>query len=213
MKLTKFQHSCFTVEKDGVSLVVDPGEFSHDFIMPPRVAGVFISHGHSDHLDEAVVHHILQKHPKAVLIGHETIVGKFTTYATIAPKLGDTYTVGPFSLRFFGGAHASIVDTLPPLPNLGIFIDGRLYYPGDSFALPEGVAVQELALPLSAPWLKISDATTFLARVHPQFAFPVHDAILSNDGKTVFDRLVGIVAAQQDILYQRLDSATIELTR
>jgi L-ascorbate metabolism protein UlaG (beta-lactamase superfamily) len=211
MKLTKFQHACFVVEKDGSTIVVDPGAFSHDFIVPHHVDAIVITHEHADHLDEHHIQDILEAHPKATVIAHESIAGRYTNFATIAAKIGEPLTVGTFTLRFFGGLHASIADTIPVPPNLSILIDDRLYYPGDSFTIPEGVAVKELALPASAPWLKISEAMNFLATIKPEFTFPTHDGILSDDGKQLVDRILGAVASGQNTVYKRLDGQTVEL--
>lgn len=211
MKLTKYQHACVVIEKDDATLVVDPGSFTRDFIMPKRVDAIVITHEHADHLDEKLVLTILEAHPKATIIADESISGRFTNFTTIAAKPGESCTVGPFTLRFFGGQHASIADSIPVPTNIGVLIDDHFYYPGDSFVIPEGVQVKELALPASAPWLKISEAMNFLASVRPAFAFPTHDAILSADGKQLVDRLLGAVASGQGTQYKRLDGQTIEL--
>ena len=212
MKLTKFQHACFVVEKEGATLVVDPGNFSHDFITPSHVDAIVITHEHPDHLDETRIQAILQANPKATIIAHESIAGRYTNYNAIGAKLGEPYTIGTFTLRFFGGTHASIAASIPVPPNLGVLIEGRLYYPGDSFTVPENVPIKELALPASAPWLKMSEAMDFLARVKPEFTFPTHDAILSNEGKQLADRLLGAVASGQNTTYKRLDGQSIELS-
>lgn len=211
MKLTKFQHACFVIEKDGASLVVDPGNFAHDFIVPSHVSAIVITHEHADHLDDTHIQAILQANPKATILAHESIAGRYTNYTTIGAKVGETYEIGPFSLRFFGGQHASIADAVPVPPNLGVLINDRLYYPGDSFTVPEGIHIKELALPASAPWLKISEPMEFLTRIKPEFAFPTHDGILSDDGKQIADNLLGAVASGQNTTYKRLDGQTIEL--
>jgi len=212
MKLTKYQHACFVVEKDGSSIVVDPGNFTHDLIIPNHVAAIVITHEHADHLDDALIQAILQANPKATVIAHESIAGRYTNYTAIGAKVGEVYTLGAFSLRFFGGQHANIAESMPVPPNLGVLIDDHLYYPGDSFAIPEGVQVKELALPASAPWLKISEPMNFLAQIKPEFAFPTHDAILSDEGKQLADRLLGSVASGQNTLYKRLDGQTVDLS-
>lgn len=212
MKLTKYQHACLVVEKDGTTIVVDPGVYSHDFIMPSNVNAVVITHEHPDHFDEKLVNLILIAHPKAAIIAHESISGRFTEYTSIAAKVGEPFTVGSMTLQFFGGNHASISPTVQVPPNLGVLIDNYLYYPGDSFTVPEGVQVKALALPASAPWLKISESMEFLTRVRPDFTFPTHDAILSNEGKELADRMLGAVASGQNITYKRLDSSTIQLS-
>lgn len=211
MRLTKFQHACFTVEKDTSTVIIDPGIFSHDFIMPHRVAAIIITHEHTDHLDEALITRILTAHPHATLIAHESISGRFTQHQTVAAKVGETYTFGPFALRFFGGTHAAIADSVPVPPNLGVLINDSLYYPGDSFTIPEEVAVTTLALPAAAPWMKISEAMAFLQHIKPQFAFPTHDGILSTDGKSIVDRMLGAVAGGQGTVYKRLDESSIDI--
>ena len=212
MKLTKYQHACFVVEKDGATLVVDPGNFSHDFIVPSHVDAIVITHEHPDHLDETRVKAILQANPKATVIAHESIAGRYTNYTTIGAKVGEIYAIGAFSLRFFGGSHAAIAESIQVPPNLGVLIEDRLYYPGDSFVVPINVPIKELALPASAPWLKIGESMDFLARAKPEFTFPTHDAILSEDGKQLVDRMLGMVASGQNTTYKRLDGQTINLS-
>lgn len=211
MKLTKYQHACFVIEKEGTTLVVDPGAYTHDFIMPKKVDAVVITHEHPDHFDEQLVRAIISANPKATLIAHESITGRFTDHTTVAAQLNELYSFGALTLRFFGGTHASISPTIPTPPNLGVLIDDRLYYPGDSFVIPEGKQIKELALPASAPWLKVSEAIEFLTLIKPSFVFPTHDAILSNEGKELVDRLLGAAASGQSATYKRLDNSTIQL--
>jgi len=211
MKLTKFEHACFTLEKDGSTIVVDPGSYSHDFIIPPHTDAIVITHEHPDHLDEARIKEILTVSPKATIIAHESITGRFTEFTTIAAKVGEQYQIGSFSLKFFGGIHAPIAETMPVPANYGVLIDDHFYYPGDSFTIPEGIQVKELALPASAPWMKVSEAMNFLAAIKPTFAFPTHDAILSPEGKELADRLLGTVASGQNTQYKRLDGSSMDL--
>ena len=211
MKLTKFEHACLVLEKDGATLVIDPGAYSHDFIVPKRVDGIIITHEHQDHLDPKLIEKILKAHPKAMIIGHESITTRFTDSPTQAVTTGQPYPVGPFQLQFFGGTHASIDESTPVPPNFGVLVDNSFYYPGDSFTVPEGVKVDTLALPVAAPWLKFDMTATFLTEVMPRFAFPTHDQILSEDGHMLVDRMVGTLANSKGILYKRLDGITTEL--
>jgi hypothetical protein len=82
-------------------------------------------------------------------------------------------------------------------------VNDLLYYPGDSFVLPEK-PVDTLALPASAPWMKLSEAADFMTDIHPRLAFPTHDAILSDAGKNIADTLFTTFASKNDIQYQRL---------
>src|SRR5690606_3526185 len=98
---------------------------------------------------------------------------------------GEMVTAGRFTLRFFGGDHAVIHDSLPPVQNVGVLVNELLYYPGDSYAVPEDVAVDTLAAPLGAPWLKIGEAMDFVLAVKPHRAFGVHDMTLSVIGRNM----------------------------
>ena len=203
MKLTKYEHACFTVEKDGQILVVDPGIFSPDFIPPENVIGVVITHTHADHYDHDMIAEIVDKNPDALILGHESVVSNIPIFETKTVAAGETITVGPFELEFFGGLHALIHESIPRVANLGVLINELLYYPGDSFTVPEK-SVDVLALPVSAPWLKISEVIDFVTAVHPRLAFPTHDAILSDNGKQIADTLIGNAAKQNSIEYARL---------
>lgn len=75
-------------------------------------------------------------------------------------------------------------------------INKHLYYPGDSFAIPEQQQIDTLALPVSAPWMKMSEAMDFCKTINAKLVFPTHDAILSDAGKSLVDRLVSGVSNQ-----------------
>lgn len=212
MKLTKFQHACLVIQKNKTVIVVDPGGFTRDFIMPKQVDAIVITHEHGDHFDEKLIKSILENNPKATVIAHESIAGRFGGETqTIPATVGQPYAIGDISLQFFGGQHATIVPALQPPANLGVLFDESLYYPGDSFVIPEGHQVTSLAIPVSAPWLKISEVIEFLSQIKPVFAFPTHDAILSADGKAIVDTWLSGAAGQQNTQYKRLDESSVEL--
>lgn len=209
MKLSKFQHACFVVKNNNTTLVFDPGIFSKDFIIPNKVDGIVITHEHPDHLDEKLITTILAKHPNTPIIGHESVVGKFTNRPSVTAKVGELCKIGDIELEFFGGQHAAIAPSIPVPANLGVLINGLIYYPGDSFTTPNR-PIKVLAVPVAAPWLKISDVFAFLETVKPDIAFPTHDAILSAEGMALVDRLVGTAAAGLGVHYQRLTTEAVE---
>jgi L-ascorbate metabolism protein UlaG (beta-lactamase superfamily) len=210
MKLTKFQHACFVVEKEGASIVVDPGNFTHDFIMPKQVAAVFITHNHPDHLDKQLVITILRDNPKAILLAHESIINDFNNENTQAITVGETVDVGGINLRFVGGKHEPIDTSVPTPVNIGVIIENRLYYPGDSYFVPTE-PVKELLLPVSAPWLNISNAMDVVRAIRPTHIFPTHDAILSSEGQNLVDNLATHITTDLNASYQRINGKTVEL--
>ncbi len=200
MKLTKFEHACFVVEQDKQSIIVDPGEFTTDLSIPDTVIAVVITHEHQDHLSESHIQAIVAKNPEAVVITHKDSAKNLGHYSTQTVVANEGIKIGNFTLEFFGGEHAVIDSAIPVIANLGVMINDSLYYPGDSFALPER-PVKVLALPVSAPWMKISEAADFVRAVQPEFVFPTHDAILSDVGKGLPDRLIPKLTS---VSYQRL---------
>lgn len=210
MKLTKYTHACFVLEKEGSSLVVDPGNWSSDFVVPTSVAAVVITHEHPDHFDIEKLRRIIAQNPNAIIVAHADITAQVTDLPTRSVNVGERISVGPFDLEFFGGQHAVIHSSYPIVANLGVMIDDRLYYPGDSFALPDK-PVDTLLLPISAPWLKVGEALDFVSRVNPQHCIPTHDAILSDAGKTLLDRMTTAYAETAGSTYQRLDGQSIVL--
>ena len=85
-------------------------------------------------------------------------------------KAGDEIKVGPFTLRFFGEKHAVIHESIPVVDNVGVLVNGSVYYGGDSYTVPEGVEVDVLAAPAGAPWLKIGDVMDYVLAVKPRHA-------------------------------------------
>ena len=204
MKLTKFEHACFTVEKDGKMLIVDPGAWTTDLGSPENVVAIVITHNHQDHFDPNTLGALIAHNPDAIIYAPEDVTEQLGTALpnkTVAP--GEIVEITPFSLEFFGGEHAIIHPDMPHPMNIGVLIDEKLYYPGDSFVTPKK-PVEVLALPVTAPWLKIQEAFDFLTEIKPRLVFPTHDAIASEAGKQLPDRMVPIFAEKVGATYQRL---------
>lgn len=203
MKLTKFEHSCFTLEKEGQALVFDPGVWSTDFTTSSDVAAVILTHEHADHFDKPLLQKIIDANPQAVILAPTEMAERLPNLASQAIAPGDAKTIGPFNLEFFGGQHAAIHPAIPRVVNVGVLVDDTFYYPGDSFELPNK-QIKALALPVTAPWLKVSEPIDFMLKLEPTLVFPVHDHIASDDGKALVDSLIGGFAEKNGILYQRI---------
>lgn len=210
MELTKYEHACFTVEKNGHVIVVDPGNLTSDFTVPDNVVAVVITHKHSDHCDDEHIELIMESNPTAVIIGPVEVTRQFSQYDTHPVKGGDSFAIHGFDLDFYGDDHATIATNIPPIKNVGVLIEDRLYYPGDSFTVPEK-SVDTLALPIAAPWLKISEAIDFMNTVSARMTFPTHDGVLSAAGWNIYDRLLESSAETAGTIYQRLDGQTIAI--
>ncbi len=193
MKLTKHEHACVVLEKDGTSIVIDPGSFSSN--AAEIIAGtdaILVTHEHFDHVNEAAINEALATRRDLRLYGPAPVgamfadhQGQFTPVAA-----GNELTVGPFDVTVHGSQHAMIHRDIPRIPNVGYLIDRDLYHPGDAYFAPEA-SVDVLLLPTSGPWMKLGEAADYVRAVHPQQIVQIHDMLLSDIGQHLANSLLG----------------------
>lgn len=190
MRVTKKEHAALLLEIDGKTLIVDPGAFTSPLTDVGNVVAIVVTHEHADHWTDDQLSGILEHNPGVPIFAPAGVAAAASKFDISVVKAGDTQTVGPFTLRFFGEAHAVIHESMPNIDNVGVLVNDALYYPGDSYTLPDGVDVEVLAAPVGAPWLKIGDAMDFVLAVKAKRVFATHDETLSGAGKGIgFDRL------------------------
>jgi len=194
MKLTKHAHSCIEVEHEGRHIVIDPGGYTpnaRDVLA--RAHSVLVTHSHMDHLDPDAVTEALRARDGLVLYGPEDAVAPRREefgerVRTVTP--GDVLEVAGLSVSVYGGLHAEVLPVMPRAANVGFLLGGRVFHPGDSLEPPD-VEVETLLVPVSAPWLKISEVAQFVDAVRPLRAVAIHDAILSRIGLDLSARVLG----------------------
>ncbi len=189
MRVTKHEHAALTLEAQGSRLMIDIGGYT----MPPerltQVVAVVVTHEHADHWTPEHLSRILAASPAARIFAPQGVADAIASnpaaegieVTVVAP--GEELFVAPFTLRFFGGRHAVIHESMPVVDNVGVLVNETLYHPGDSYAVPDGVDVPVLAAPVGAPWLKIGEAMDFVLAVAPKLAFPIHEMTLSRIGQ------------------------------
>ncbi|KNY07188.1 MULTISPECIES: MBL fold metallo-hydrolase [unclassified Microbacterium] len=185
MRVTKFEHAALRIEKGDDVLVIDPGSFTAPLDDLHGLVAVVITHEHPDHWTPEHLDRILRAAPGTPIFAPAGVARAAEGYEITVVAPGETVTAGDFSLRFFGGTHEVIHSSLPVVENVGVLVDDVFYYPGDSYAVPEGIDVQTMAAPLGAPWLKIGEAMDYVLAVKPRRAFGTHDMTLSVAGKTM----------------------------
>ena len=197
MRITKLEHAALILESGGHRLVIDPGGLSNPILGVTGVDAIIITHEHADHWTPEQLKRILGDNPSAIIIGPAGVATAATDFTVEVAVPGETREVGPFPLRFFGGNHAVIHPTMPIIENLGVLVDERFFYPGDSFYVPLGYPVDTLAAPAGAPWLKISEAMDYVSQIAPKRAFGTHDGVLSAAGRGIaHDRLKAVTEAK-----------------
>ena len=209
MKLTKYEHACFTVEKDGKLLVVDPGVFTTDLPALENVIAVVVTHVHPDHFDPNALEALFASNPEMIVYSPSEVDNEINSaYSHMAVQPGEALTVGPFSLEFFGGKHVRVHGTLTPqFANVGVMINDVLYYPGDSFDLPPNDRkIAWLALPVSGPWLRVGEVMDFVLATNAERAFYTHDALWSQNSQTFEKSYIGLAAEKTGLKIESLTS-------
>ena len=180
MKITKFAHACLKLENKSSTIWIDPGNFTEDFV-PQKAEAVVITHLHDDHCHRPNIEKLLELNPDTKIFSTAEVADKLQDLDVTMVQHGDMHQTGSFDLEFFGDMHQEIHRSIPLVQNTAVMVNRRFYYPGDSYTPPE-YQPEILAVPASAPWLKIADVIDYLNLVKPKKAFPTHNALLSDIG-------------------------------
>lgn len=183
MRITRFGHACVLVETTDARVLVDPGAFSPDGAFEiGELDAVVVTHQHADHLDRERLGGLLGRNRDALLLAEPETAAELGEAWTPTAD-GVSVSVRSTRLTGVGEQHAEILPDIARIGNVGVQVTApgqpTFFHPGDSYATaPQGVDV--LALPLGAPWAKLSETVDFLRRVAPRTYFPVHDRTISD---------------------------------
>jgi L-ascorbate metabolism protein UlaG (beta-lactamase superfamily) len=211
MRLTKFSHACVRLERDGGVLVIDPGTLSEREALD-GVDAVLITHEHMDHLDKEALADALAKRPTVDVYTHPDVAKQLAEMSGVVHEVvpGDEFEAAGFRVRAYGGLHAIIHPDIPRIPNVGFFVegdggDGGVYHPGDSFDVPSDARVDTLFVPVSAPWLKLSESIEFIRAVAPRRAYALHDKLYTDFALDLIGRALNSLSGAE---YARLAAGT-----
>lgn len=205
MRITKFGHACVRLETDGHVVVLDPGGFTEPEAVDGATA-VLITHEHPDHY--------LADHLRRTDAPVFTIAAVAATIREEAPDLtervtvvdpGSSYDVG-VPVTVVGEKHAVVHEDYPRLDNSGYVLEvegQKVYHPGDSLTVPPE-QVDLLLLPVSAPWLKMSEAIDFGREVGAPMSLAIHDKIYSDLGLGFIDTHLTRLLGERDLGFTRL---------
>ena len=210
MKLTKFTHACVRLQKDNQVLVIDPGTFSESEEALAGAHAVLITHEHADHVDADAVVGALKGNPGLQVHAPAGVASQLAAKAgddgdrvhVVEP--GTSFEAAGFAIRSFGGQHALIHPQIPVVANIGYLVDENVFHPGDSFVVPDGIAVQTLLVPIHAPWSKVGEVVDFVIAVRAPKAYPVHDGLLNELGRGLVEGHVTRIGAKYGTSYARL---------
>jgi L-ascorbate metabolism protein UlaG (beta-lactamase superfamily) len=204
MRITKFGHACVRVEHDGTTVVLDPGVFT-DVSALDGADAVLITHEHPDHYLPA---HLLATDAPVFTI--EAVGALIRANAPeVAERLtvvapGETFDVG-VPVRAVGELHAVIHPEYPRITNSGYVLTlgaQRVYHPGDALTEP-GEDVDVLLVPVSAPWMRASEAIEFARAVKAPRNLAIHDRVYSDAGLGIVDTHMNAFLPKDGLEYVR----------
>lgn len=201
MKLTKNSHACIRLEKDGRSLVIDPGSFNEEDAAVGADA-ILVTHEHLDHFNEDRLRAGLEANPAAEIWTLKSVADQLS--AAFPGRVhtvghGDTFTAAGFDVQVHGELHAVIHPDIPRITNIGFLVDGgRVFHPGDALTVPDHT-VETLMLPVMAPWSKISEVIDYVREVKPQRAYDIHDALLTDLARPIYDKQIGALGGAEHL--------------
>jgi L-ascorbate metabolism protein UlaG (beta-lactamase superfamily) len=191
--LSFWGHACIRLDRDGHRLVIDPGSFSSPDALDGAQA-VLVTHEHGDHVVLDQLRTALASRPDLEVWAPGSVTGQLADERyegrvhTVAG--GDTFTAAGFGIEALGEHHALIHRDVPVIPNVAYLVDGSVLHPGDSYTVPPAATVDVLCAPTGAPWLKLGEVVDFVRAVAPRRVVPIHDALLSDAGRGMTDRLL-----------------------
>ena len=197
IELTKYEHACLFLNKDGVRLVIDPGCFTKLPGDLSDIAVIIITEEHRDHMDVDNLQTILAASPDAQIFTSE-VANAALAEAHIAStpiKGAATIEVAGYTLTFDETDHAPTYIH-SPCRSLSLTVDDYLYYPGDSYNTTSD-AVEILALPTSGPWHKLSEAIDFANEIKSRRILATHNYLYSDDGNAVANSFIKMNLADQ----------------
>ena len=200
-KLTKKSHACIRLEKDGRTLVIDPGSFTEEDATVGADA-ILVTHEHADHFNEDRLRAGLEANPAAEIWTLKSVADQLS--AAFPGRVhtvghGDTFTAAGFDVQVHGELHAVIHPDIPRITNIGFLVDdGRVFHPGDALTVPDHT-VETLMLPVMAPWSKISEVIDYVREVKPQRAYDIHDALLTDLARPIYDMQIGALGGAEHL--------------
>lgn len=183
MKIKKFPQSHLVLEKDGKTLVIDPGylTFEKGFKVEDfKGADVYlITHQHEDHLGSETIAQIVGNAP---VYGNPDVFQKLKSLGVKNAKelknMEEVELEG-FKIKAVDLPHFPKEGTIMP-PNTGFLVDGTFFHPGDGDIAPD-ITSKNAAVPIGGATITFDTALEFAQKIGAKVVIPIHYDVYISD--------------------------------
>lgn len=191
IEIVKNGHASITLRVEDRRLVIDPGVWTDAAVLETADA-VLVTHAHVDHVDARALRAALRARPSLEVWTNREVAEVLDAPGNQVHVVADGAELEVLGLpvRVVGEWHAEIHRDVPRVANTGFLVAERVFHPGDALTFP-GVPVDVLCVPLHGPWVKTAELVDWVRAVAPRRTLAIHEALLSERGIALTDRLLG----------------------
>lgn len=176
MKVKKFPQSHLVLEKNGKTLIIDPGyiTFEKGFKVSDfqRADAYLISHQHDDHLGPETIKEVVGRAP---VYGNSDVVKKLKEVGVLNAhemKNMEEVEVAGFRIKAVDLPHFKKPGFEMP-PNTGFLVDGVFFHPGDGDKAPH-IHSDNAAVPIGGWTINLNTALEFSKGIGAKVVVPIH---------------------------------------
>ena len=206
MKISKHVHSCLLIKDQGITIIIDPGNYSYeekalDMDGIEKLDYILITHEHPDHMHAPFIKELLGRFPDAKIITNSSAKTLLETEGISASTQGNEIVISSPT------PHEKVFGIEPP-ENVQFSVFGKLTHPGDSLSFRLETPV--LALPVQAPWGSLTAAVDYAVSLKPEVIIPIHDWHWNEKARKAFYIRLEKYFAAQGIKFAPLTTESIE---
>ena len=199
MKITKYLHSCLLIEEQGMTILMDPGNYTANADALPaleKLDFLLITHKHLDHMDISSIKKLKAQFPELQVITNANTAEELAKEGIGAETSGNEF------IEIVQAPHEKLVSGDTP-QNVLFHLFDSFSNPGDSFQFAETKEI--LALPIQAPWGRMVQALEKAEQVKPKAVIPVHDWHWKDEARHNFYNSAAKFLEEKDIKFYGLE--------